>query len=256
MIEPPSSLLDRAVDAIEWYRTTGLVSPASTTGTGAVRVLEGLMSERLGASACFAVASCSTALLLSLQACGVGPGDEVVVAETDWHAGSLAARTLGATAVQASVGPRDGRACLEDFVRALTKRTKAVIVTHADDDAGSPPVGDLVEELRPVDISVIEDAARVFPGRPDCADRRPAGAIGRYGCFSFGTGKAVDTGEGGLWAIRDDSDLERAARLALHPVRQQLFGIEDPTESLNARMNPLAAVMVLHALTIPRDVGP
>ena len=242
------SLLDRLDDALRWYRTTGHVSPDPTTGTGAIRLLEGEMRRRLGTAACFAVASCTSALLVAMQAAGVTTGTEIIIPDDQWRASRLVAELLGATPVVVPLRPGRNVVDTQDVLDRLSGRTVAVVVTHYPGQEA--PAHDLVGPLTDRNITLIEDAAAADAEqllRPN-----PVGSAGRFGCFSFGPGKAIDAGGGGVIAVRDDRDIEPVLRLSQHPARQSLCRLPDPSGGLNHRIHPVAAILALHALTHTR----
>jgi len=244
------TLLDRLDDALRWYRASGHVSPDPTTGTGAIRLLEAEMRRRLRTAACFAVASCTSALTVAMQAAGVGVGDEVLIPADQWGASRAVVELLGATPVVVPLRPGRNVIDQQDVLDRLSEHSVAVVVTHyPGQDA---PAHDLVGPLADRGITLIEDAAAADAEQllgPD-----PVGSVGRFGCFSYGPGKTIDAGGGGLIAVRDDHDLVPVLRLSQHPARQSLSRLPDPSGGLNHRIHPVAAVLALHSLAASSDL--
>ena len=152
---------------------------------------------------CVAVTSGTSALILALQAVGVGPGDEVVVPPYTFIATASACLFLGAVPVFADIDPRT--LCLDpaDVERVLSARTKAVVPVHF---AGCPADLDALTTLcHSRGLALVEDACQA----PGAAWRgRPVGSWGTLGCFSFQETKNLSAGEGGAVTGRG-ADLER-----------------------------------------------
>lgn len=153
---------------------------------------EEAFAAAIGAEHAVAVASGSAALHLALVAAGVGPSDEVLVpALAPGTAGAV--RACGATPVPCDLtGPLDHTV----DVAALRpgERTRAVIAIHP---AGySAPLGELEAFCAAHGLVLLEDAREAVLARD--AGGRPAGTVGRAGCFSFSGGRQLVTGEGGM----------------------------------------------------------
>ena len=152
------------------------------------------------------VANGTDALGLTLEALGIGPGDEVIVPANTFIATAAAVSRVGATPVFVDVSP-DTLLVTADHVRAaITPRTAAVMVVHL---YGQP--ADLTEigaVAGSAGIAVIEDAAQAHGAR---WQGQRVGAIGNAGCFSFYPGKNLGAlGDGGA-VVTNDEDLARDA---------------------------------------------
>lgn len=161
----------------------------------------------LGAKYCVAVNSGTSALQLALDACGVGPGDEVITTPLTWISTSWAISYVGATPVFADVDPETYNLDPNRIEAAITPRTKALLPVHlygrsADVDA----LRGLAEKHH---LLFIEDAAQAHGAR--FAGRR-VGTFGLAGCFSFYPTKNLGCfGEGGA-VVTDDSTLAQCVR--------------------------------------------
>lgn len=133
-----------------------------------------------GAPACLGLSSGTDALMLALEAVGVGPGDEVIVPSFTFIATATTVSALGATPVFADI---DGASLTLDAGSAeacVTRRTKALIPVHLyGGPAGMDP---LLALARRRGLAVIEDAAQAHLAR---YRGRAVGAMGDAGCFSF-----------------------------------------------------------------------
>jgi perosamine synthetase len=155
--------------------------------------------------------NCTSALHLLLAALGVGEGDEVIAPECTWI-GSVAGITYQrATSVFADIDPVHWCLTAKSIERAITPRTKAVIVV---DLYGNMPDWDEIKQLcDPLGIAIIEDAAEAL-GSTYRGVR--AGKFGIGSTFSFHRTKTITTGEGGMLLIDDDALFERCKFLRDH----------------------------------------
>ncbi len=157
-----------------------------------VAAFEQAFAARHGVPHALATTSCTTALHLILAGLGIGEGDEVIVPAFTWVSTANAVVYCGATPVLADVDPTTFNVDLDDLVRRVTSRTRAVIVVHL---FGLCVDVDALRERLPAGIAIVEDAA--------CAAGaslrgRPAGSLGVAGAFSFHPRKTITTGEGGM----------------------------------------------------------
>jgi dTDP-4-amino-4,6-dideoxygalactose transaminase len=242
--DPVDAVLNRAVRSLEWWAARDGDATSSILGTGAIHRLERLGADRLGHASGLALPSGTAALRAALEAVGVGPGDDVVVPEEDWWAARAAVQSLGATATLVDVhGPE---LALDPAAAAAACRanTRAVVVTHL---FGVPARSAALRSLLPDHVAIIEDVAQALGATSD--DGRPVGAVGDVAVTSFGPGKVVDAGEGGLAATSDDVLLHRMVCATQHPAGQVARGVSPPQPgNLEARIHPVAAVMACHGL--------
>lgn len=162
---------------------------------------EKAFAAHLGVRHAIATSSCTGAMHMGLAALGIGQGDEVILADTNWIATASAIHHLGAKPVLVDILPDSW--CLDParVAAAITARTRAIIAVHlygnlCDMDA-------LLELGARHGIPVIEDAAEAIGSQ---YKGRRAGSIGAFGAFSFHGTKTLTTGEGGMF-VTDDTDL-------------------------------------------------
>ena len=140
-----------------------------------------------------ATSSCTTALHLSLLACGVKPGDEVILPSFTFVATANAVRYTGADPVLVDIDLGTFAIDPELAARAVTERTRALIPVHMFGlPADMDPLLALAEEH---DLAVVEDAACGLGG---FYKNKHAGTMGDAGCLSFHPRKSITTGEGGM----------------------------------------------------------
>src|SRR5215212_3944830 len=173
-----------------------------------VEAFERAFAEYVGARECVGVSNGTAAIQLALQACGVGPGDEVVVPANTFFATAEAVSTAGATPVFADCDPVTYNIDAGRIEEVITERTRAVIPVHL---YGQPADLDAVFEIAERhNLVVIEDAAQAHGAR---YKGKRVGPLGRAGCFSFYPGKNLGAyGEGGA-VVTNDKEVARRVRL-------------------------------------------
>lgn len=158
-----------------------------------------------------ATSSCTGALHMGMAALGIGPGDEVIMADTNWIATAAPIVHLGARPVFVDILPESW--CIDPKLaeRAITPRTKAIVAVHLYGNLCEMDA--LLAIGRKHDIPVIEDSAEAL-GSIYQGNR--AGSMGRFGTFSFHGTKVVTTGEGGMFVTDDDELYEKVLTLSNH----------------------------------------
>jgi len=158
-----------------------------------------------------ALNSCTAALHLAAVCLNLKPGDEVIVPALTFCATANAVIHAGGTPVFADVDPV--RLCVSaaTIEKALTPKTKAIVVVHF---AGrSAPMDEIMALADQRGIRVIEDAAHAIETR---WNDRHVGTYGWASCFSFYATKNVSTGEGGMLLTRDEELASLVRKLSLH----------------------------------------
>jgi len=173
--------------------------------------LERSFAAHLGVSHAIATSSCTGALHMGLAALGIGPGDEVILADTNWIATAAPATYLGATPVFVDVLPDSWCIDPKRVEAAINTATKAIIVTHLYGNACDMDA--LLAIGAKYDIAVVEDAAEAIG--TEHRGRR-AGSMGTFGTFSFHGTKTITTGEGGMFVTNDAELHERVLTLSNH----------------------------------------
>lgn len=169
----------------------------------------------LGVQYAIATSSCTGALHLGLAALGIGPGDEVIMADTNWIATAAPIVHLGAKPVFVDV--LEDTWCINpDLVEsAISERTKAIIAVHL--------YGNLCDMDRLLtlgqkhNIPVLEDSAEAIGSK---YHGKCAGSMGYFGTFSFHGTKTLTTGEGGMFVTDDEKLYEHVLTLSNHGRRK------------------------------------
>lgn len=178
-----------------------------------VREFERQLADYLQVPHVVATSSGSTALLLSLMACGVGPGDEVVVPNRTWIATAHAALLLGATVRTVDVEPGRPVIAVDRVSEVLSDRTRAIIGVHVN--GRHADVDGLLAVADQWGIPVIEDAAQALGSRSQAVS---LGTMSVAGCFSLSTAKIIATGQGGFVATRSSSIFDKIVAMRTHGV--------------------------------------
>ena len=172
---------------------------------------EDLFRAHLGVKHGIATSSCTGAMHMGLSALGVGPGEEVILADTNWIATAAPIVHLGAKPVFVDILADTWCIDPELAEKAITPRTKAIIATHL--------YGNLCDMDRLLaigkkhSIPVIEDAAEALGS---IYHGKRAGSMGAFATFSFHGTKTITCGEGGIF-VTNDSDLhEKVLTLSNH----------------------------------------
>jgi dTDP-4-amino-4,6-dideoxygalactose transaminase len=147
------------------------------------------------------VDSGTSALELALKACGVGPGDEVIVPTFTFIATATAVSVVGGTPVMCDIDWATMTLSVEDARKKITAKTKAIVPVHL---FGQPADMDALAALaKEKGLKVVEDAAQahlaLYKGRP-------IGGLGDVSCFSFYPSKNIGAaGDAGALAVANES---------------------------------------------------
>lgn len=196
------------------------------------------------------VASGTDALILSLKALGVGPGDEVITTPTTFVATVGAIAMAGAKTV--FVDSTDGYVIDPlKLEAAVTPRTKAIVPVHYTGNVADMPA--IMEVARRYHLHVVEDACQAI-GAGIAGD--PVGSWGAAACFSLHPLKNLNVwGDGGVIVTRS---VDLAERLRLYRNHGLVGRDEVAMFGHNSRFDTLQAVVGLrlldqaHAITARR----
>ncbi len=161
-------------------------------------------AQLTGAKHCLATANGTSALFTSLNALGVGPGDEVLVPPYTFIA------TINVVLLQHALPvfvDSDLETCQMDPAKIeplIGERTKAIIPVHLGGSAAD--LDAILPLARKHRIPVIEDACQAHMGE---WRGRKVGSLGETGCFSFQASKNLNSGEGGAILTASDELVEK-----------------------------------------------
>ena len=195
------------------------------------------IAEYCDARSAIGCASGTDALILSLLAANVGPGDEVITTPFTFQATAGAICRAGAKPVFVDIDPFSFNLDVNQVEAAVTKRTRAILPVHLFGQcAEMEPLCRIAAHER---LAVIEDACQAIGA--EYYGRR-AGVLGSTGCFSFyPTKNPSGAGDGG-WITTDDPEL--AARLLRLGVHGDSGGYQHLEVGMNSRLDALQAAVL------------
>ena len=201
-----------------------------------------------------AVNSATAGLHLALEACGIGPGDEVITSPYTFTATAEVIRYLGADPVFVDIDFATFNIDPAKIEAAITSRTKAIMPVHC---------GGLACDMEAVlalakkhNLRVVEDAAHAIP------TTWGGKLVGTFDSditvFSFYATKTITTGEGGMIMTRDAALAERCRVMRLHGINRDVFDRYTSTKpswyyevvapGFKYNMTDVAASMGIHQL--------
>jgi dTDP-4-amino-4,6-dideoxygalactose transaminase len=235
-VQVPYSFLDRQFDDPEPYldEMREIIARGNFTLGEPVEQFERQFAAYCGVPYAVGLASGTDALMLALQAAGVGHGDEVITVPATFIATVGAIASIGATPIFVDVN--DGIVMDPAGVEAaITPRTRAILPVHW--------TGNMAEMSRLREIGdrhglpIVEDACHAIGARLDGAS---AGTVGDVACFSFHPVKHINAwGDGGMLVTRS-AEIDRRVRIARN------YGLVDRDEAETFARNSR-----LHTLQIP-----
>ena len=182
-------------------------------------------------------ASGTDALLLSLWALGVGPGDEVITSAYSFFASAGTIANNGATPVFVDIDPRTYNLDPHRLEAAFTPRTKAVVPVHLYGQcADMTTIRAICDQRR---VFLIEDAAQAIGSE---WEGKRAGSMSDYGCFSFFPSKNLGgAGDGGMIVTQNPEYAERVRLLREHGSKPKYY---HSLVGTNSRLDALQAAIL------------
>jgi len=194
-----------------------------------VQAFEQEAAEFLGVPRTVGVANGTDALVLALNAMGIGPGDEVICPAFTFYATAEAIAQRGATPVFADIEPATLNLDPEDVAAKVTEKTRALMPVHLFGRV--MPLAGLAE----LGVPILEDAAQAF-GAEGVA------RTGALSTFSFYPSKNLFAfGDAGLVAANDQELADRVALLRFHGSREKR---DFQAVGYNSRLDELQAAVL------------
>lgn len=211
-----------------------------------VLALEEEIADYCGATAAVGVSSGTDALLVSLMALDIGPGDKVLTTPYSFFATMGVILRLGAEPVFCDIDPVSYNIDPEKMARVLAddkeKTIKAVIPVHLYGQCAD--MGAIMEIANSYSIPVIEDAAQAIGAEyPDKnGEWNKSGTMGICGCFSFFPSKNLGgIGDGGMVVSNDKVFAEKVRMLRNHGAQPKYYHSEIGG---NFRLDPIQATVL------------
>jgi perosamine synthetase len=219
---------------------------ADFLGGPKVRKFEDAWSEFVGSKFTISVNSNTSGLIAAMGAASVGPGDEVIVSPYSMSASAVAPLMYGAVPVFADIDPDTFCISPSSFQKAITPRTKALLVVHIFGQTAE--MDEIMSIARRHKIVVVEDCAQApfatYKGRS-------AGVLGDMGVFSLNYHKHIHTGEGGMVTTNDPELAKRLQLIRNHGENAaEQIGVKDifQTHGYNFRLPEMEAAIGIEQL--------
>ena len=201
-----------------------------------------------------ALSAGTAAVHLALLACGVGPGDEVIVQSFTFCASSHPVTYLGAVPVFVDSEPDSWNmdptlleSAIEDRIAKTGKKPKAIVPVAL---YGMPyRIDEIMAIANKYDIPVVEDAAEGFGSR---FDGRVLGTFGKYGVLSFNGNKMITTSGGGA-LICPDAEAKKEIMYYATQAREAYPYYQHEHIGYNYRMSNICAGIGRGQMTIVND---
>lgn len=183
------------------------------------------------------VANGTDALLLVLDALGIGPGDEVITTPFTFFASAEVVSQLGAKPVFIDIDPKTYNFDVSKLEAAITPNTKAIIPVHI---FGQPVDMDEVLALaKKYNLYVVEDACQAIGSK---YKEQKIGSLGVAGCFSFFPTKNLGGyGDGGMIVTNDEELAKKIKILRAHGSNPKYY---HSMIGYNSRLDSLQAAML------------
>ena len=202
-----------------------------------VKALEKEIAAYYGTRHAVAVTSGTDALELSLRACGIGEGDEVLTTAFSFFATAEAVVAVGAKPVFVDIEPETYTIDVAQMESHLTPRTRAIIPVHL---YGHPcDMAELLAFAKAHHLKVIEDCAQAIGAS---INDKQVGSFGHTGAFSFFPSKNLGGyGDGGIVTTDDAATADSIRLLRAHGSREKYRHLLMGT---NSRLDELQAAIL------------
>ncbi|MGD8999166.1 MAG: DegT/DnrJ/EryC1/StrS family aminotransferase [Granulosicoccaceae bacterium] len=192
------------------------------------------LAAKVGTQHAVSCGNGTDALMLSLRALQIGPGDEVITTPYTFYATSEVISMVGATPVFADILPECFTIDPASIKAKITERTKAIMPVHI---FGHPARMDEINAIAAEHkLAVIEDAAQAFGAE---YNGKLVGSLGTTGGFSFYPTKVLGCyGDGGIITLNDESLVEELKKLRNHGATAPFM---HDTVGYNSRLDEIQA---------------
>lgn len=214
-----------------------VLKTAQFIGGPEVTAFEAEIAEYLGVEHAIGCNSGSDALVIGLQALGVGPGDEVLTTPFTFVATGSAALRVGATPRFCDIEDETFNLDLDRLESMITEKTKAVIPVHLY--GHGVDMNRLNAMCKPRGIAIVEDVAQALSAT---FEGKKLGSFGDISAYSFFPSKNLGAyGDGGLVTTGDDGLAETARMLRSHGSKKKYF---NEILGYNSRLDAIQAAIL------------
>ncbi len=204
-----------------------------------VSELEQKLASKVGAKHCLGVANGTDALMISMMALGIKPGDEVITTPFSFIATAEMIIFLGAVPVFVDIDPETLNIDAGAVESAINEKTRAILPVHI---YGYPADMKRIDEIAVSnDLGVLEDACEALGSSDE--EGNTIGARGNIACFGFYPNKQMTTAEGGMITCQDEDLRDRFLSERNQGRVGGMDRVEHGTLGFNYRMSELSAAL-------------
>lgn len=197
----PKEDIEQVKNDVEKILQSGMLTLHTYT-----KEFENQFAKICGVKHAIAVNSGTSALEITLRAMKLKPQDEVLVPTNTFSATAVAVIFAGAKPKLTDIDPKNLCVDIENVQKNITPKTRGVIAVHIG-GLICPEIKEIRELCQDKKLFLVEDAAHA---QGSTINKKPAGALGDAGCFSFYPTKVMTTGEGGMITTNNDEIAEKA----------------------------------------------
>lgn len=193
----------------------------------AVKDFESAFAERSGVKYGVGVACGTDAIALGLKACGIQPGDEIILPANTFIATLIGVLHAGATPILANCDPQSALIDLEAAEKLVTAKTKAILPVHLYGQMVSPQA--LLDFAQAHNLFIFEDAAQSHLAH---REGYKAGSVGKAAAYSFYPSKNLGAfGDGGIVLTNDPEVAQTLQTLRNYGAPRKYYHTELGTNS-------------------------
>jgi perosamine synthetase len=221
--------------AKHWFRMNG----------DAVSSFERAYAKLMGTRDCLATANGTSALLTSLNALGIGPGDEVIVPPYTFVATINVVLQQFGLPIFVDTDSETFQIDAKKLENAITEKTRCIIPVHLGGNAAD--LDAILAIAKKHRLPVIEDACQAHLGE---WRGKKLGSLGEVGCFSFQVSKNLSSGEGGAIISNNSELIDRC--FAFHSngaERRPTPAFSYRVKGTNVRMTEFQGTLLLQQMT-------
>jgi dTDP-4-amino-4,6-dideoxygalactose transaminase len=209
-----------------------------------VKAFETQYATATGAAHCLATANGTSALLTTVNALGIGPGDEVIVPPYTFVATINVVLARHALPVFVDTDIETFQIDAKKIAGAITDRTRLIMPVHLGGSVADMDTIMATAAARGIDV--LEDACQSHLAQ---WKGRHVGSIGTAGCFSFQASKNLNSGEGGAVITSDRELFEKAYAFQNNGRSREGSGVADGAAALNLRLTEFQGALLLAQMT-------
>ncbi|MDJ1174762.1 DegT/DnrJ/EryC1/StrS family aminotransferase [Roseofilum capinflatum] len=203
----------------------------------AVKDFEAAFAKKSGVNHGIGVACGTDAIALGLKACGIQPGDEIILPANTFIATLIGVIHSGATPILANCDPQSALIDLEAAEKLVTAKTKAILPVHLYGQMVSPQA--LLDFAQAHNLFIFEDAAQAHLAH---REGYRAGSVGKAAAYSFYPSKNLGAfGDGGMVLTNDPDVAAHMKTLRNYGAPRKYYHTELGT---NSRLDTLQAAIL------------